>query len=314
MRHARSAVFGLHTANAPRGGGLARWLAAGAMALAVAGCSVLGLAYDRLPTVLLWRLDSLWDLDAAQRRGLDEAARRWHQWQRREQLLAIAALLQRWQTLAAGPLDAETMCREAEAVRSLLRQATDRTADDLARWLPTLTDAQLAHWGERLAEGDQTWRRDWGAADIDQGVRLRRTRERLEMLYGRLSEEQRRWLRERLQAIDVRPDLAWAERQRRQADWLDTARRLRGQAPDVAAADVRALWSRTWRSPDPVLAAYQDQTWMQTCAWLADWHARATPEQRSRAVAQLQAYERELRALAASGASNGTTLGAGNGP
>lgn len=292
---------------------LGRWAAAGLVAVAVTGCSVVGLAYNRLPTVLTWRLDSLWDLDTTQRQGLDDAARRWHAWHRREQLPAIAALLQRWQTLAAGTPDAATVCREADAVRALLRQATDRTTDDLARWLPTLTDAQLAHWRERLADGDEGWRRDWGQADIDRGQRLPRARERLEMLYGRLDDAQRRWLRERLQATDHQPDLAWAERQRRQTDWVETTRRLRGQAPEAATAEVRALWGRTWRSPDPVLAAHQDAAWTAGCAWLADWHARATAEQRARAVAQLQAYEREVRALLANGVANGGLPGAANG-
>lgn len=114
---------------------LRRWVAVGVVAAAAAGCSVIGLAYNRLPTVVMWRLDSLWDLNAPQRQGLDEAARRWHQWHRREQLPAIAALLRRWQTLVVGPLDADTVCREADAVRALLHQATDRTVDDLAHWL-----------------------------------------------------------------------------------------------------------------------------------------------------------------------------------
>lgn len=297
-----------HPAPPHRWRAMGRWVAVGAVAVAAAGCSVIGLAYNRLPTVVMWRLDSLWDLDAAQRQGLDEAARRWHPWHRREQLPAIAALLRRWQTLVVGPLDAETVCREADAVRALLHQATDRTVDDLARWLPTLTDAQLAHWRERLAEGDREWRRDWGESDIDRGVRLSRTRERLEMFYGRLDEAQRRWLRERLRAVDPRPDRAWAERQRRQNDWLETARRLRGQAPDVAVAEVRALWARTWQSPDPVLAAHQAAVWTEGCAWLADWHAQATPEQRARAASQLQAYERDIRALISNGGPPNVSL------
>ncbi|MDM7457113.1 MAG: DUF6279 family lipoprotein [Tepidimonas sp.] len=287
---------------------MGRWMAVGVVAVAAAGCSVIGLSYNRLPTLVMWRLDSLWDLDADQRQGLDAAARRWHQWHRREQLPVIAALLQRWQTLLVGPLDAGTVCREADAVRALLYQATDRTVDDLARWLPTLTDAQLAHWRERLAEGDREWRRDWGEADIDRGVRLSRTRERLEMFYGRLDEAQRRWLRERLRAVDPRPDQAWAERQRRQNDWLETARRLRGQAPERAVAEVRALWARTWQSPDPVLAAHQASVWVEGCNWLADWHAQATPEQRARVASQLQAYERDIRALIPNGSPPNVSL------
>lgn len=275
-----------------------RWLAAGALVVSVAGCSLVSLAYNRLPTVAMWRLDSLWDPDTAQHQGLRDAVERWHAWHRREQLPAIADLLLRWQTLAAGTPDAAAVCREADTVRALLRQATDRTVNDLARFLPTLTDDQLAHWRERLTEADEDWRRDWGQTDIDRGERLGRTRERLEMFYGPLGDDQRRWLRERLAGNGYQPDRTWAERQRRQADWLDTARRVRGLAPEAAVAEVRALWGRTWRSPDPALAAYQDATWAQGCAWLADWHARATPEQRTRAVAQLQAYEREFRALA----------------
>ncbi|MCS6811181.1 MAG: DUF6279 family lipoprotein [Tepidimonas sp.] len=265
------------------------------------GCSLLSLTYERLGTIVLWRLDSWWDLDDAQRRGLAEALQRWHAWHRREQLPAVADALARWQTLAAGPVDAETVCREGAALRALLRQASQRTIEDLARWLPTLSDAQLTHWQRRLAEDDEQWRREWGDLDPDRSERFKRTRARLESFYGRLDEAQRRWLRERLLAAGDQPELAWAERQRRQADWLDTARRLRSLPVDAARAEVAALWERTWRSPDPKLAAWQERVWAQGCAWLADWHARATPAQRARAVAQLASYERELRALAANG-------------
>lgn len=280
---------------------LARWLTIGALAVSVTGCSLVSLAYNRLPTVLMWRIDGLWNPDTAQHRGLRDAVERWHAWHRREQLPAMADLLQRWRGLATGTPDAATVCREAEQVRALLRQATDRTVEDLARWLPTLTDEQLAHWRGRLAEGDEEWRRDWGQPDIDRGERLSRTRERLEMFYGPLDDAQRRWLRDRLARNGYQPDQAWAERQRRQTDWLATASRLRGLSPEAATAEVRALWARTWRSPDPALAAYQDAVWTQGCTWLADWHARTTPEQRAKAVAQLDAYEREFRALASNG-------------
>jgi hypothetical protein len=276
----------------------ARWAAASLAVLSVAGCSVVSVAYDRLPTLVVWRLNRLWDLEPAQRRGLETAARGWHAWHRAEQLPAIAELLQRWQGLAEGTPDAATVCREADAVRALLQEASERTVEGLARWLPTLTDAQLAHWQARLADADEEWHRDWGHADLERGVGLQRTRERLEMFYGRLDATQRRWLRAQLQSIPYRPDLVWAERRRRQADWLETARRLRGQSPEVAVAQVRALWVRTWRSPDPELAAYQDALWRAGCRWLAEWHTRqATPEQRARAVSRLQAYEREVRAL-----------------
>lgn len=267
----------------------------------LSGCSLLSLTYERLGTIVLWRLDSWWDLDEAQRRGLAEALQRWHAWHRREQLPVMADALARWQTLAAGPVDAETVCREGAALQALLRQASERTIEDLARWLPTLSEVQLAHWQRRLAEDDEQWRRDWGDPDPDRSVRFKRTRERLESFYGRLDEAQRRWLRERLLAVGVQPELAWAERQRRQADWLDTARRLRTLPADAARAEVAALWERTWRSPDPGLAAWQERVWAQGCTWLAQWHTRATPTQRARAVAQLASYERALRALAANG-------------
>ena len=293
----------------------ARWAAASLAALSVAGCSVVSVAYERLPSLVVWRLDGLWDLEADQRQGLEAAARRWHAWHRAEQLPAIVELLRRWQGLAAGAPDAATVCREADTVRTLLQQASERTAEDLARWLPTLTDTQLAHWQARLAEGDEEWRRDWGHADPERGRRLQRTRERLEMFYGRLDSAQRRALRAQLQSMPYRPDLAWAERQRRQSDWLETARGLRGQPPEVAVAQVRALWARTWRSPDPELAAYQDEVWSAGCRWLADWHERqATPEQRARAVARLQAYEREVGARLGNRGIDGRAIGVASRP
>lgn len=79
---------------------MGRWVAVGVVAAVAAGCSVIGLAYNRLPTVVMWRLDSLWDLDAPQRQGLDEAARRWHRWHRRERLASGCRWLADWHAQA----------------------------------------------------------------------------------------------------------------------------------------------------------------------------------------------------------------------
>ncbi len=305
-RRARCGAAGASSPSPARFSRRVIWLAAVLLVLTISGCSVLGVAYNRLPSLVMWRLDSDWDLSAEQQRGLREALRVWHAWHREEQLPALADLLLRWQSLARDVPDAGTVCREADALRALLRAATERTADDLARWMPTLTDAQLAHWRTRMDRADEEWRRDWGQTDVDRGVRLSRLRERLEMFYGRLDEAQRLGLREQLAADGYQPELAWAERQRRQEDWLQTARRLRGMDGDAAVAEVRALWARTWRSPDPALAAYQDARWAAACQWLARWHAQATTAQRGRAATQLAAYERELRALAGNGNARAT--------
>ena len=88
-----------------------------------------------------------------------------------------------------------------------------------------------------------------------------------------------------------------AERQRRQADQVQTVRQAQAN-PSKAAQSVRELMARIATSPTPGYPAHSQQLVQSGCAQFTALHNSTTPAQRARAVQTLQAYQDDLRALA----------------
>jgi hypothetical protein len=91
------------------------------------------------------------------------------------------------------------------------------------------------------------------------------------------------------------------ETRRRQHDALKTLRHLRMHQPDAAATQalLRGLFERSVNSPDAAYRAYLDDLTRTICQGIAALHNSTTPAQRTRAVQTLNAYETDLRVLAA---------------
>lgn len=278
---------------------LARWGRLWGLALAallLAGCSLLTLAYNRLPTVLYWRLDSLVDLSGAQATWLRPRIDALHAWHRQQQLPALAQALRQWQDAAPGELAPAQVCQQVAQARDWADALLAQARPDLARLARELSPAQLDHLAQQYAKADDAFRTEWLGPDASQR-RLQRFADRAGMFYGTLSPAQRDWLAERLARNPFDAARTLAERQRRQADTLATLRAVAQGTPAEAA--VQALLARVAASPDAAYRAYAQALTADTCALLSELHARTTPEQRARAAQRLAGYAADLEALAA---------------
>lgn len=266
------------------------------LAILLAGCSLGTLAYNRLPTWVYWRLDGLLDLSDTQAALVRPALREWHDWHRREHLPRYAEALRQWQQLALDDLSAEQTCRTFEQVRGWAHEAADRFLPAMAALAPTLSDAQLDHWGRQQRRQDAEFAEAFGdAPGAVSPRRLQRAIDRAEMFYGRLDDAQRAWLRERLARSAFDPQRALEERQRRHAEAREAVQRIRaGQDP---LRQVRAVWANTLQSPRESYRLYSERLVRDGCAQFAELHNRTTPEQRQRAVQRLQAFERDVLLL-----------------
>lgn len=277
----------------------ARWAAA-VVAVALTGCSLVSVAYNRLPTLAHWRLDGMLNLERAQASVVRAELVQWHAWHRRQQLPQYVQALERWQGMATGDLTAQQVCGEWPRLSGWIDEAGTQALPWLARLASDLTPAQLAHWQGHHAERQAEFREDFQAPDGEVAPRrLDKAVERLEMLYGRTGPDQRDWLRQRLQRSAFDPERALAERERRHAVLIDTVRRIQTGAPAEAAA--RAAWTLWWQPPDLAQQAHQARWRADSCAFLAEWHNRTTPEQRRHAQQKLQGIAREFTDLAALG-------------
>jgi len=272
------------------------WLLLAASLLSA--CSAARLAYNQAPTLTYWWLDGHVDLTSDQsgpvRQDIDEFFR----WHRSEALPAYAELLRVWQTLAPGDLDTDQVCTQFDAIRAHVDTAAAQTVAPLARLALSLGPDQIDHQRRHQAKGNQGFEKDFLQGNAEQRLRKRLTNtiDRSERLYGRLSADQRDLVRDWLQRSPWDPARTLAERQRRQADLLDTVREAQA-SPPRAEALVAAHIGRIGQSPTPGYAAYSQELVRHGCAQFAALHNSTTGEQRERAVRTLKGYEDDLMAL-----------------
>ena len=97
------------------------------------------------------------------------------------------------------------------------------------------------------------------------------------------------------------PKLSYAERQRRQADSMQTFQRMiqEGSATAQAQSMLRGLIERSFNSPNERYRAYNRELWNENCEGFAKLHNSTTPAQRQRMVEALRGYEQDFKTLMA---------------
>lgn len=268
----------------------------------LAGCSAVRTGYNSAPTLLYWWLDGYVDFSEAQAGAVRADLAALHAWHRREELPAYADLLNRLQQLAGGSVSPELACSFVAQVRQHMQRLNERSADSMARLVPTLQPAQLQRLAQQFEKNNQKWRGEWldGTPAELLERRLERTVERYEDFYGRLSEAQKTLLRQRLASSGFDARTAWAERLRRQQDMLRIFQEHRGSdRPAHVKAEVLALLQRNLDSPDPGYRAQFERMLSEGCQTLALLHNSSSAAQRQHLIEKLRGYEADFRALAA---------------
>jgi hypothetical protein len=267
----------------------------------LAGCSAVRLSYNNGPQLAWWWLDGYLDFPSSQVPRAKELMGRWFDWHRATQLPEYAAVLASAQQQIGEPTTAAQVCRWQALVRDRLEHALERAMSDLAGVLPSLGEPQWRHVEQRFAKANEELRSDFlqPRAEARAKASVQRAVDRAEGLYGRLDEAQRRVIAQGVAASPFDPDAWLAERQRRQADVVQTLRRLSAERaePDQWLAAVRVLVERAERSPDPGYRAYQQKLADYNCAFLARLHNATTPAQRLAARERLKGWEEDLRSL-----------------
>lgn len=269
----------------------------------LAGCTALRLGYSNGPQLAWWWLDNWMDFSREQSPPVKQAIDRWFAWHRSTQLPGYARLLAQMQPLALQPLTPDLVCQWQDRLQAALAPATERALQEAADILPLLGEAQISHLAQRQAERNQELREEHLQPDPAERLQAstQRTVERMERLYGRLSEPQRVLVRESL-ATNVFDAERWlAERQRNQEENLRTLRRLAADKADRATrvAALQALAQRGEVSADPAYRNYQQQLKVHNCRFIAQLHNSTTAQQRRTARERLQGWENDLRTLMA---------------
>ena len=282
---------------------MARIIGALLVAAALAACSTVRLAYNNLPEVSYWWLDTYLDFDGSQTPKVRDELAQLLSWHRQNELPRIAGLLQEAQALAPHDVTAAQACRMADQIRERLLAVTERAEPAGTELALSLTGAQLQQLERKYAKNNADYRKEWlerSAADV-QEKRYDRFLDRLEDFYGRLSPEQRELLRRQVAQSVFDPRLADAERRQRQQEALQLLRGFNAAKPSAAEARA-AIHAYVMRIADPPPGPWRDhqQALLQEgCRNLAALHNTTSAGQREQAVRRLQAYQEDLRQLVA---------------
>lgn len=280
-----------------------RWIIA-ALLLALAGCSALRVSYNQGPTLAWWWIDSQFDFDAEQRPAVRSAIDHWFAWHRRSQLPEIADTLAGLRALAAGPVTPTQVCAIWDDLQQRMLRWYERVLPEMAAPARALGTAQFDHLAAKQAKDFERLRKDFLQPDPVERRRaqLERTVERFENLYGSLTTAQKRRIAEALAVSPFDAERWIGERRQRQRDQLDTLRRIAAEQPDdtQTIALLRALGADAVASPRLAYRAHHDAVMRANCGFVAAVHNGISDDQRRTVIGNLQGWEDDLRALAAS--------------
>lgn len=272
---------------------------------ALGACSALRIGYSQAPDLAYWWLDGYVDFNSDQTPRVREALKQWFAWHRRTQLPDYAAQLARAQAELAADTTPARACEWQGEVIKRARTAWERALPAAAELVPTLTPQQIQHLERRYAKANDEFRDDFLQPDLRKRAErtLKRTIERAETFYGKLTDAERARIADTLPRSPFDPEAWFAERQMRQQSTLAMLRQFNGDgaAREPLLAALRGQADQMERSPREPYRRYAEHLNEFNCSFAASLHNSMTPTQRRHAVAKLGGWEGDLRALVAAG-------------
>lgn len=276
----------------------------GVLIFALAACTAVRLGYSQGPQLAYWWLDSYIDFDDVQAVKAREAIAQWFSWHRATQLPDYAALLDKAQTEAAGPVTGAQVCHWIEVLQQRLDTAFEHALPPLADSVRALTPKQLDHLKKKYEKNLKQYRNDFLQPDLDdrRKAQIKRVADRVEVIYGDVNDAQKARIARSADESPLDPQAWYAERKRRQDEVLDALHKLSTQRAslDHAKDVVRGLYKDFLQSQQPAYRAYQQRVIQYNCELAAQLHNLATPEQRAHAVKRFKGWEEDARVLARS--------------
>jgi hypothetical protein len=275
------------------------------LCLLLQACGAVKLSYNNADTLLYWWLDGYVDFTAEQKPRVKDELLAFQQWHRKTQLTEFAAMAETLQNQAAGEATASQLCANFDRAQKLLPMMTAYLEPSVL-WLVTqITPDQIKSISDKYAKTNDKWRDEWQPETKRELYKnmQKSIRERVDNIYGRLTDAQQKMLLDSIAALPYDSKIAYAERLRRQQDMLTTlkdiqSKKLTGQAAiDAAREPMRVLLQRNSTSPDTAYRAYFERYKTSQCEMFAKLHSSISPEQRAHAVSKLKDYERDFRSL-----------------
>ena len=275
------------------------------VAFMLQACSASKLAYNQAPDLAYWYLDGFVDFSGAQSVQVKDDLSKLQAWHRQTQLPTYIDTLQKMTQKMPIDVNAQDACTIFSEARRKFLIVSDQAQPAVVTLLDTLTSSQIDVMARKFEKGNVEYRKDYlqTGKPINQSKRYKQAVSRAETLYGRLDDKQTSLIASQVQKSRFNATLAYAERQRRQQDVLQTLRALLKSQPTTEQKKlaVRSLFERSFVSPNANYADYVEALTKDICANFANLHNTTSASQRLKAVETLMGYEQDIRTLSAQG-------------
>jgi hypothetical protein len=272
--------------------------------IALSGCSTIKVVYNNSDDLIYWWLDGYADLQGEQKQFTRDALTDLQRWHRQQQLPEYVALLKRMQAMAPNDITPAQVCAVTEDIKNSFIRVLNYVEPSTAQLVAQLSTEQLRSVRKRFDKTNKTWKEDWLDPNAEDRLRFRikQATNRLEDFYGRLDKPQREVLYQWLSESMFDPTYSYAERERRQADTLQTLQRIAQEGSTAGKtaqtqAMLRALVDRSFNPPNERSRNYSKALWQENCEGFAKLHNSTTPAQRQRMVEALLGYEQDFKIL-----------------
>ena len=266
--------------------------------LGIVGCSVISLGYNRLPTIALAQLDTIFDLTDEQSNLVRPELDRWLQWHRTVHLPQYVNKLQRFEKLIIQDLTAKQFCEEFEDIKRFADEAAIQFIPALVPIAKTLTKEQIENWNKYQSKQDEEFIMNFGRGPKGEKInekRLEKAIDRAEMFYGSLTIQQKEFLAKRLERSVFNVEQVLPERKRRHQEALNAVSLIQKGASPIQT--LQTVWRHNQQSLNPTYAEYSNRMLQDGCSQLAELHNKTTKEQRRKAAQKLNGYAKDFQNL-----------------
>jgi len=271
------------------------------LAVSMISCSLVKTAYNNAPALVAWRLDDYFDFNDAQKAKLKPALHELHAWHRKNELPRYVSLLNEIHDDLNHDVSAATACQRIESIKSHVQTLQTQITPIIVDVAATLSDKQLQHLQKRLEKRNREWKEEWwqDTPEEQREVRLEKSTEFAEKVYGDLNEKQINLLKQVIAKSDIDPAIIYAEILRRDEDTLTILKALRNPASSYEEKSqlVRAGFERMQTSPNTAYQTHIDTVTQLTCETIASLQATTTAKQRLHAQQWVDDYKTQFTQL-----------------
>ena len=258
-------------------------------------CGLVKTVYNNAPELTSWWLDSYFDFTKTQTQVLNPALHRLHDWHRENQLSDYVSILQKIQTdLSKLQIKPDEACQKIEVIKTSLLTLQLESAPIVVELAQTLSDQQLQFFQKKLTKRTDKWKSEWlqDSAEEQLEVRLNKTIDVAEKVYGDLNDAQLALLKNNLKLAAINPAITYAEILRRNQDTVEILTQLQSNALSVPekTALVKAGFERLQNSPNSSYQNYAKNIATQTCEIISKLHETTSATQKQHAQQWVQEY------------------------